>query len=266
MNKLRYTFQVAFMTLIISAGLLSVSQGELSAQLTTANSDNHINMDFFYHGSSVDIRGISDPGTDLVIKITSEDGHHTLRQKGRVGVLWMNVGTLRFENVPSVYFLQSTKKIDDILTPEEQVRYRIGYKALAAESKVASLKNPADPLEKEKWFTEFLKYKEASKVYSTTSGKISLTQEGGEQGYHVVMNWPYQAPPGEYLVTVYAVRDMKVVEQAKANVLVQQVGVIKGLAGMARNNSAFYGFISVLVALAAGFGVGLIFRKGGGAH
>jgi uncharacterized protein (TIGR02186 family) len=263
MNKLRYTLQVALMTVIISAGLLSISQGELSAELTTRANHDHINIDFLYHGSTVSVRGVSDPGTDLVIKITSEGGHHSLRQKGRVGVLWMNVGTLKFDHVPSVYFLQSTKNIDDILPAEEQMKYSLGYKALAAESEITPLKDPA---KKEEWFNEFLKYKEASKVYSIASGKISLTQKDGKQNYYILMDWPYQAAPGDYLVNVYAVKDKKVVEQAQAKVVVQQVGVIKSLAGMARNNGAFYGLISVLVALGAGFGVGLIFRKGGGAH
>jgi hypothetical protein len=46
----------------------------------------------------------------------------------------------------------------------------------------------------------------------------------------------------------------------------EQAGIVKSLAGMAKNNAAVYGVLSILAALGAGFGVGLIFRKGGGAH
>jgi F0F1-type ATP synthase membrane subunit c/vacuolar-type H+-ATPase subunit K len=49
-------------------------------------------------------------------------------------------------------------------------------------------------------------------------------------------------------------------------VLVEQVGMVKSLAGMAKENAALYGGLSILAALGAGFGVGLVFRKGGGAH
>lgn len=263
MKRLRNALTAAAATIILSAGLLLISQGELSAALTTTAGTAPIDIGFFYHGSSVTVKGSSDRGTDLVIKITSEGGHHTLRQKGKVGVLWMNVGTLKFEHVPSVYFLQSTRKLDDILSPEEQAKYSLGYKALAAESEISPLKNHA---EKDNWFREFLKYKEASNVYSVSSGNISLTPKDGQQDYSVVMRWPYQAPPGDYLVTVYQIRDGKVIDKVEDKVVVQQVGIIKSLAGMARDNGAFYGFISVMVALGAGFGVGLIFRKGGGGH
>ena len=67
-------------------------------------------------------------------------------------------------------------------------------------------------------------------------------------------------------MTVYAVRDHKVVEKAEANVNVAQVGTVKFLANMAKDQGAMYGILSILAAIGAGFGVGLIFRKGGGAH
>lgn len=86
------------------------------------------------------------------------------------------------------------------------------------------------------------------------------------QNYSIKLNWPYQAAPGEYLVTVYAVKDKKVVEKAEARMIVEQAGIVKTLANMAKNNGAVYGIISILAALAAGFGVGMVFRKGGGGH
>ncbi|MBI4849172.1 MAG: TIGR02186 family protein [Nitrospirae bacterium] len=61
-------------------------------------------------------------------------------------------------------------------------------------------------------------------------------------------------------------KDKMVVEKAEAKVLVEQVGVIKTLSNMAKNSGALYGFLSIAIALGAGFGVGLIFRKGGGSH
>jgi hypothetical protein len=88
----------------------------------------------------------------------------------------------------------------------------------------------------------------------------------GKQEYFIMTDWPYQAQPGDYLVTVYAVKDHKVVEQATSKVNVEQVGMVKSLAGMAKDMPAMYGFLSIGVALSAGFGVSMVFRKGGGAH
>jgi hypothetical protein len=65
---------------------------------------------------------------------------------------------------------------------------------------------------------------------------------------------------------VYAVKNGKVVEQAESHVKVEQAGMVKTLATMAKDSAAFYGFLSIGIALSAGFGVGMIFRKGGGSH
>jgi uncharacterized protein (TIGR02186 family) len=239
--------------------------GTASAMLTAKANHDHITVDFFYHGSSVSIRGESDPGVDLVIKIASPDGHHALKQKGKVGgVLWMNVGQLKFENTPNFYAVHSTRKLDDILTKEEQEKYVIGYPALEKHIEISPVANEE---EKANWFSEFVRFQENSRVYAASEGKITTTKNAnGRQEYYILTDWPYQAAPGDYQVTVYAVKNGKVIEQAESNVNVAQVGAVKTLASMARNSAAFYGLLSVGVALTAGFGVGLVFRKGGGAH
>jgi len=249
---------VAFMVLILAAA------GNASAKLTATANHDHIKIDFFYHGSSVSVRGISDPGIDLVMKITSPEGHQELRKKGKLaGFLWMNVGKLTFENAPKFYAIHSTKKLEDILSREEMETYGLGYPALEKHVEISPVGSED---EKADWFNQFVKFKEASKLYSVSSGKINMTEQGGKQNYYVLLEWPYQALPDNYTITVYAVKDKKVVETAETHVLVEQVGMVKSLAGMAKNNGAFYGIISILAALGAGFGVGMVFRKGGGAH
>jgi uncharacterized protein (TIGR02186 family) len=256
------------MTLAVIVALIVVTivfTGSASAMLTAKANHDHITIDFFYHGNAVSVKGISDPGTDLVIKITSPEGHQILKQKGKVGgVLWMNVGKLTFEKTPNFYEVFSTKKVEDILSREEREKYVIGYSALAKHVEISPVTNDE---EKSKWFDEFVKYKEASKVYVSSPGKIETTMNAdGKQEYYVLTDWPYQAQPGDYLVSVYAVKDNKVIEQAQSKVNVEQVGMVKTLATMAKNNPAIYGFLSIGVALGAGFGVSLVFRKGGGAH
>jgi uncharacterized protein (TIGR02186 family) len=259
MKRTRIGLVILFVICMVAAAF-GISSAELTA---TANHD-HINIDFFYHGSTVSIRGTSDPGTDLIIKIASPEGHQALKKKGKVGgLLWMNVGELKFENVPNLYSLHSTKKLEDMLTPEEMEKYVLGYSALENHADISPLSTQE---EKDKWFNEFLRYKEASKLYSTDYGKISTTMQDGKQQYYILAPWPYQATPGDYIITVYAVKGKKIVEKAETRVKVQQVGTVKTLATMAKNKGALYGLLAILAALGAGFGVGMVFRKGGGAH
>lgn len=250
--------------IVVVALMLFVIGGTASAELTVTANHDHIKIDFFYHGSSVSIRGISDPGTDLIVKITSPEGYQMLKKKGKVaGFLWMNVGDLKFENVPDLYSVHSTKKLDELLISEELDRYVIGYPALGKHIEITPVANAE---EKEKWFNEFLKFKQDANLYAKSEGKISVNQQDGKQNYYVLLDWPYQAAPGNYTVTVYAVKDKKVIDKAETKVFVEQVGLVETLSTMAKKNAALYGFISIVAALGAGFGVGMVFRKGGGAH
>jgi uncharacterized protein (TIGR02186 family) len=245
--------------------LYSLLITDAAAMLTAKANHDHITIDFFYHGSTVSVRGEADPDTDLVIKITSPEEHQTLKQKGKVGgMLWMNVGTMKFEQTPNFYEVFSTKKVEDILSREELDRNVIGYDALGKHVEITPVANEQ---EKTRWFDEFVKFKEASRVYTTSFGKITTTRkDDGRQEYYILTDWPYQAAPGDYLVTVYAVKGNKVIEKAESKVNVAQVGMVKSLATMAKNTPAIYGFLSIGVALGAGFAVSMVFRKGGGSH
>jgi len=252
---------LALLTLVVLT-LLCPFADNAYAELTAKANHDHITIDSFYHGSAVSIRGIADPGIDLIIKVSSEDTHQTLRRKGKVaGLLWMTVGELDIDRVPNVYEVFSTKNIDDILNKDEIDKYSLGYQAI---ERHASMNVSGE--DRTKWFNEFVKFKEASSLYSTSTGKISLADKDGKQSYYILTEWPYQAPPSNYMVTVYAVKNGKVVETASDHILVEQVGVVKSLAAMAHNNGALYGLLSIMAALGAGFGVGLVFTKQGGSH
>lgn len=249
--------------LACAAMLIIVPAGIAGAELTVSASQDRIDVGFFYHGSKVGVRGTSDPDTEIVVKIASPESHLALKKKGKVGgILWMNTGSIAFEDTPNVYFLHSTREVDDILGADERDAHAIGY---AAVEHGATVEPSASDEEKDHWFSEFVKYKEASKLYATAMGSVETTPGDGAVEYEAVVDWPYQAPPGDYEVTVYAVRDGRVVDTAESQVRVEQVGSVKYLAEMARKHGAIYGLISIIIAIGAGFGVGIIF-KGGGSH
>jgi len=264
---MKYSIRI-LTTILITIGfsivVLITTPAPASAKLTARANHDHIGINFFYHGSTVSVSGVSDPDADIVVKISAPETHQALKKKGKVGgVLWMNVGTIEYGKVPPLYFLASTKPIEDLLSRDERQKYGIGYAALEQTASVEPVENEA---EKDEWFSEFVNYKEHSKLYTTKEKGFTFPQVNDEHGYRVVFDWPYQAAPGAYDVTVYSVKDGKVVETADSHVEVAQEGGIKFLASMARNKGALYGGISVVVALLAGFGVGMIFKKGGGAH
>lgn len=254
--------------------------GDARAALTAKANHERIDIDFGYHGSTVSVRGDADEGVDLVVKISSPERRQVVNKKGRVAGLWMNVGPLELDRAPDVYEVFSTRPLEAILTPEERLAHVIGYDALERHVDVTPI---ARAEEKATWFREFVALKESSRLYAESSGRIVTESvgagdpvllaaaasgggEGGRQRYSLETDWPHQAPPGAYDVTVFAVKDGRVREQAHALVTVEQIGIVKLLASMARDSAVLYAIVSIAIAVAAGFGVGMILRKGSGAH
>jgi hypothetical protein len=257
--------------------------GEARAELTAKANHDRIEIDFGYHGSTVTVRGEADAGVDLVVKISSPGGRQALKKKGRVaGLLWMNVGPLELDRAPHLYEVFSTRPLQEILSPEERFAHVIGYDAL---ERHVELKPAASAEERAAWFREFVALQESSGLYLESFGTIATEPLGsseavllvdaadpppqaprGRQRYTVETAWPHRAPPGAYDVTVFAVAGGKVREQATSAVIVEQVGVVKMLASMARESAVLYALVSIGIALSAGFGVGMVLRKGGGSH
>jgi uncharacterized protein (TIGR02186 family) len=247
--------------LIFGFLILNLAVSGKAWALLTANTDHdRIKIDSFYNGCTVDISGLSNPAdADLIIKVSSRDEPQRLREKIKAaGLFWMNGGQLKFEHSPSVYFLYSTGKLDDILSQEEMDKYMIGYPALSRHIDITPV---ASQDEKTTFFNEFVQFKESSHLYSMSPQTISKTVKDGKEAYSVKLKWPYQAPPDDYLVTVYAIKNKKVIARAEANIVVEQAGIVKRLYNMARNNGALYGITSVFAALSAGFMVAVVFPK-----
>ncbi len=213
-----------------------------------------------YHGTKLMIKGSGLNTQDIIVQIHSQLGEEHLKYKGKAGgIFWMKLGNIVFEDVPKVYLVYSTKDIHEMLPPQICKELAIGYDALRSRAKIkTNMKN----FERDKWIVEFLKFMEEEQLYHEEDGVIKVDR--AEHTFSVDIDWPFEAPPGEYFVEVFAVQNGQVVDKAQARIRVERVGLIKQLSHMAFEKPALYGIIAIVVAILAGFGVGMVFKGGGG--
>ena len=247
--------------IIFSMMLLPAKQ---ASALTTEVSPQNISISLLYHGGKLAIKGKSNANDDLLIKISSEPTDAHMKYKGKAaGIFWMKLGDVSFENVPSAYILASSGDINSLLSREEQIKEGIGFAALKANSKMES---SAPEMDEERWLDEFIKFKESEKLYQVQEGAVNLVQGAQGTEFALDLKWPYQAAPGTYNIEVLAVRDGAVVDRSETSLTVDRAGIVAQLSNLAFNHSAVYGIIAIVVAMLAGFAVGALFKKGGGAH
>ncbi len=230
----------------------------LAGALTCRVQPDRVIIGISYHGARITLDGEYSVGQDLIVEILSPPEKTELKYKGKVaGFLWMKLGSMTFENLPSIYMLFSTRPLDALLEPAVQAQQEIGYPALKAKAVIHSQKKGFD---RHRWINEFFRFKEKEALYVVRPE--SIRAEKGH--YHLDIDWPYQAPPGEYTVKVLAVENGLVKDRTHHRILVADDGLIRDLSRLARNRPALYGLLAIVVAIAVGIGVGVVFKRAGG--
>ncbi len=260
MRQIRNVFFTFFAAPLIL--IMLTTSGAFS--LTSKVSPDYIPVNSLYHGSQVVVSGEAAPDEEVIIKFSSPAKKADLHKKGKGGgLLWMNVGELEFKPVSDVYLLYSSQNIAGIVSVEQQDEYALGYDAFRRMLEVSPVSSEE---EKEMWVKEFIRFKEKNKIYGVFTGKIETQTENNIKTYSLKVDWPYQAPPQEYTVSVYAVKNNTIQDHRESSLKMEKVGALNFISNMAFNKAPFYGVISILIAIAAGFIVSVIFKGGGGSH
>lgn len=249
------------MFLLVLAALVFALPGQSRATVSCQATPALIPITLGYHGVPLEIRGESAPGDDVIVKVSTAAADAHLKYKGKAGgIFWMKLGTLIFKNIPGTYLLSSSAALDKVLSPAEREQNNIGYDAL---QKKVQIEAEHGALPAGDWFGQFLDFKKHEQVYAVAEGNVKVDANGG---YQLTLAWPYQAQPGKYTVEVITARNGKVTGKAESAVTVEMTGVVKEISNLASNHRAAYGILAIVIALAVGFAVGNIFKKGGGAH
>jgi len=254
-----------FATPLLAALLLMVlATAQSASALTCKVNPNTVAINLSYHGATLTVTGENTAGDELVIRIGNAAGETHYKYMGKAGgFFWMKKGNVGFKNVPGVYLLYTSRDIEHLLDPAGQKANLIGYEALKA---AAEMETTSDELNgnEAKWKDEFIRFKEHQNLYAIHSGTVTRQHGATSDTFQAEVAWPYQAPPGTYTVEVMAIRNGQVAERSESSFTVARTGVVEWLSNLAFNSPAAYGIMAVVVAIVAGFAVGMIFRKGGG--
>jgi uncharacterized protein (TIGR02186 family) len=218
-----------------------------------------IQMGFSYSGASVEITGTVPAGHEVAIVCAGEAGRVELKKRGKVwGVLWMNVGDLTFEQVPSLYIVTTSGKLEDLAPAATREQLGIGYAALSSR-----IVGTSDDPEKDRLFLELISLREKEGLFSQTEGDVRVEQQAGDvEQITASCRFPTKTPPGKYEVRVYAFKNHEGRLIHSGAVEARQVGVASAIVRLSRERGLLYGVVAVVIALAVGLLTGLVFGLG----
>lgn len=175
-----------------------------------------------------------------------------VRRKDRTLGIWINREAMRIDRAPSFYAIATSAPLRDTLSHTEDLRHEITIpQAVRA---VGEREGVTDP---EAFRAALLRIREDAGLYLMAEGAVRIDQD---TLFRSDFDLPAQLTEGPYEIRIFLTRDGRVVDLYSGTIDVRKVGFERFLYTLAQDNPALYGVMSLVIAVAAGWGASAAFR------
>jgi len=237
--------------------------GRAAPQTRAAPARGGINVDpavvpagMFYVGATVHVSAVVPADADIAMVCLGETHALTLKKKGKaLGVIWMNVADVSFEQVPDLYLLRTSERLEGMAEPDVLKTLAVGYDGLEARA------GPGPGAET--LFGELTRLKQRDHLWDVAEGAVAVQPAGNEFALATTdFSLPAKAPPGVYRIVVYAFHDGEGGVVGESRVRVRQAGLAALISTLAVEHGLLYGVLAALIAVAVGRARGVVFGLG----
>ena len=244
--------RLALALAVLGALLIAAAERPARAQALVADLTSHlVAITTGFTGTDVVLFGAIDGDGDVIVVVRGPETPVEVRRKERTLGIWFNRSDMTFADVPSFYWLASTRPIDQLARPEVLARNQIGVDHLALE--------PLDPGNQVDVFREALiRNKQRDGLFPTAAGTVAFI---GSRLFRTTVSFPSNVPTGSYQVSVFLMRNGQVQGAQTTPLLVSQLGLSADIVDFAYRRALVYGIIAVVGAAMAGWLGSVAFRR-----
>ncbi len=223
-----------------------------SQDLVADLSDHLIAISTSFTGQDVIVFGAVSGGGDIAVTVTGPPQDVRVRLKQRVGGIWINREDRLFPSVPGFYAVAANQPLADLADDVVRTRHSLGLDVLqlSGEAEVQA--------ERRRYRSALIRQKARMGLYQTERIPISLL---GQRLFRATISFPAEVPVGQYSANVYLVRDGQIAAATTTPLLVSKIGVSARMFDFAQTHGFFYGLISLIVAIFAGWAAAAMFRR-----
>lgn len=192
------------------------------------------------------------PALEVIVTVEGPSEPLTLRRKSHQYGVWINTDRVRIAAAPSFYAVATTGPLADILSDTDNLRHQITIpRAIKAIGISSQAENATD------FIAALLRIRAKEDRYRLAEGSVVLTDETLFRSDVVL---PANLTEGSYLVRMFLTRGGKVIDAKEEVIDVQKQGVERFVNRLSKSQPLIYGLLSLLMAVAAGWGASAAFR------
>lgn len=194
---------------------------------------------------------------DVVVTVEGKTTPLTLRKKDRLGGVWVNTHSLKFNSVPTFYTLAATRPIEEFINQNTQEELGLGLNSIVMAA--SSPKQVLSSAELTDSKNAIVRVKQAQGLFQREDRGVVFT---GRSLFRSTLHLPASVPVGLLKTRIFLFRGGKLLSSFQAEVMLEREGIERWLYAFAFERPFSYGFFTVFVALVTGlFGSALFHRR-----
>jgi uncharacterized protein (TIGR02186 family) len=249
---------------VLLAAILIAPLAARAEGLVTALSSHQVMITSNYTGSQIALFGAVQRDEQTIARTTGYDvaiivrgpRHErlTVREKDRLGPIWVNRDQQKFTDIPRYMAVLSSRPLTEMTGPIIRERLRLGLEAFVAAPEITLDRDG----EEERFREALVRLKMREGLFREIErGVTFITASIFRAGIPL----PADAPPGNYEVEVLLFNDGIMLARDITNFELVKTGVEQQLAVMAERNAPLYGALTAMMALFFGWVANVIFRR-----
>lgn len=193
---------------------------------------------------------------DVVVVAEGRGAPAVVRSKDRVGGLWINTASVRFEGLPLYSATASTRPVEEIAEPAALVANGIGFpRARMIPGRGSGAMTPA---EIDDYKTAFLRLKQKDGLYVRSDFGVIFI---GRSLFRASLKLPANIPLGALSARVFLFHEGQLLSIHTASVVLRRTGLERLIYDFAFDHPISYGILSVILAVIAGLAASIVFRR-----
>ncbi|MGI9370683.1 MAG: TIGR02186 family protein [Ruegeria sp.] len=192
------------------------------------------------------------PPLEVVVTVAGPSYPVTVRRKERRFGIWVNTDSVLVDLAPSFYAVATSSPFDQVLTDTEDLRYRISI-----ERAIRSVGAAMHIREAQAFADAVVRIRENENLYSIRENTVAVDEQ---TLFRTSIAMPADLTEGDYKARIFLTRSGKVISQFETSIDVRKVGLERILFNMSRQQPIIYGLMSLVIAIAAGWGASTAFR------
>ena len=217
-------------------------------------SEDNIKIETNFTGKEVIIFGILNDGQETIMTIKGPQKNAVIQKKERILGFWFNTKQITYNEIPSVFFIASSKNIEDILPASTIIKEELSFNYLL-ENKT-SQRNFISDVSLENWRDNFVRINKNKNLF-----KKYNVEKIDNKLFQTRIFFPAKSIPGEYKVNVYQIQNNLILNNKEKIITLKKSGIGSQIYNFAHKSAAAYGLFAIIFAVLSGFIAATLFRR-----